>query len=135
MMFLCFTAFFLFMHLLNWSDNYYLRGFNGVIEVVGLWLALRAWMREHPQEHDNYAGGVAFGMATTMVGVLPFTVFMIIFLAYNPAFMARIQEQMPIGDYFNPITASLFILVEGIAAGVIVSYILMRMLESLKRPV
>lgn len=135
-MFLGFTAFFLLMHLLQWSQNYYLRTFNSVIHATGLWLALRAWLQENPEgRHDEYPSGVALGLLTTLVAVVPFTVFMAIFLAYNPGFMAAIQAQTPIGGYFNPVTASAFILMEGIAAGLIGSYIIMRIQEALRQPV
>ena len=134
-MFLGFTAFFLIMHLLNWSQNYYLRIFNGVIHFGGLWLALRAWLHENPDRHDEYPSGVALGLLTTLVAVVPFAVFMAIFLAYNPDFMVFIQHQTPLGQYFNPVTASALILMEGIAAGLIGSYIIMRIQEAMRHPV
>lgn len=131
-MFLGFTGFFLIMHLLNLSQNYYLRVFNGIIHVGFLWFALRAWLREHPEPSDDYTSGVVVGMFTSLVGVIPFTIFMVLFLAYNPSFLASIQSQSPIGEYFTPVTASLFILVEGIAVSLILSYILVRFLEILR---
>lgn len=135
-MFLGFTVFFLVMHLLQWSHNYYLRIFNGVIHAASLWLALRAWMNENPeQRHDDYPSGVALGLMTSLVAVIPFTIFMAIFLAYNPGFMASIQNQTPLGAYFTPVTASVFILMEGIAAGVIGSYIILRIQEAMRIPV
>lgn len=131
-MFLGFTGFFLLMHLLNLSQNYYLRVFNGIIHVSCLWLALRAWYRDHHEPSDDYTSGVVMGMFTSFVGVLPFTIFMVLFLAYNPSFLTSIQTQSPIGQYFTPITASLFILVEGIAVSLILSYIMVRLLEILR---
>ncbi len=133
-MFLGFTLFFLAMHLLQLSHHYYLRLFNGVIHATGLWFALRAWLLAHPDAHDEYPSGVALGMLTTLVAVVPFTIFMAISLAYSPEFMARIQSQNPIGQYFNPVTASAFILMEGIAAGLLGSYIIMRIQEALRQP-
>ncbi|MCB0528704.1 MAG: hypothetical protein KDC65_09540, partial [Saprospiraceae bacterium] len=62
----------------------------------------------------------------------PFTIFMVLFLAYNPSFLASIQSHSPIGQYFTPVTASLFILVEGIAVSIILSYMLMRVLEIMR---
>lgn len=131
-MFLGFTGFFLLMHLLNLSQNYYLRVFNGVIHAGFLWVALRTWIREHPEPSDDYTSGVVAGMFTSLVGVIPFTIFMVLFLAYNPAFLANIQSHSPIGQYFTPVTASLFILVEGIAMSLILSYVLVRLLEILR---
>lgn len=131
-MFLGFTGFFLLMHLLNLSQNYYLRMFNGVIHIAFLWLALRVWYRDHHEPSDDYTSAVVTGMSTSLVGVLPFTIFMVLFLAYNPSFLANIQSQSPIGQYFTPVTASLFILVEGIAASLILSYIMVRLLEIMR---
>ena len=71
-------------------------------------------------------------MLTSLVGVIPFTIFMAILLAYNPAFLANIQSQSPIGEYFTPVTASLFILVEGVAISLILSYLMVRLLEILR---
>jgi hypothetical protein len=131
-MFLCFTAFFLLMHLFGLSEHYYLRAFNGLIQVTGLWLVLQAWQREHPGHQDDYANGVVMGFLTTMVSVIPFTLFMVLFLAYNPAFMLHIRQQSPIGSYFNPVTASLFILIEGFAMGLIGSFVIMRIQEAMR---
>lgn len=131
-MFLGFTVFFLAMHLLRLSENYYLRVFNGVIHVACLWLAIRAWQHTHPEPSDDYTSSVVVGMFTSLVGVIPFTIFMVLFLAYNPSFLASIQSQSPIGQYFTPVMASLFILVEGIAASIILSYLLARLLEIMR---
>jgi len=135
-MFIGFLCFFLAMHMLHWSQNYFLRYFNGVIHGAGLWIALREWIGEDPENrHDEYPSGVALGMLTTLAAVVPFAVFMTIFLAYSPAFMADIQRQTPIGQYFNPVTASAFILMEGIAGGLIGSYVVMRIQEAMRQPV
>ncbi len=131
LMFVGFTGFFLFMHLLNLSDNYFLRYFNAVIHGVVLWFALRAWATEQPGMVSNYPYGVAVGMVTSLAGLLPFTVFMAIFLGFSPDFMAHIQSQSPmgIGQYFTPVTASVFILMEGLIGALIGSYIMVRILE------
>ena len=49
--------------------------------------------------------------------------------AFNPNFLATIQASMPIGEYLTPVTASLFILVEGIAISVIGAYIVTRVVD------
>lgn len=131
-MFLGFTGFFLLMHLLQLSQNYYLRVFNGIIHIGFLWMALRTWYRTQTGPSDDYTSGVVVGMATSLAGVVPFTIFMVLFLALNPAFLANIQAQSPIGHYFTPVMASIFILVEGISIGLILSYIMVRLLELMR---
>ncbi|MCB9330912.1 MAG: hypothetical protein H6574_07520 [Lewinellaceae bacterium] len=135
LMFLGFLAFFLLMHFFNLSDKYYLRIFNAIIHMSGLWLAIRAWLHEHPDALNEYPSAVALGLLTTLAAVIPFTVFMAIFLAYNPAFMASIKSAAALGNYFTPVMASVIILMEGIAAGLIGSYIIIRVQEAMRRPV
>lgn len=130
-MFFGFTAIFLTMHLFGWSGNAWLRMLNGVVHLGGLWVALRMWLHLHPEEHDNYPAGVALGMMTTLVAVLPFTIFLTLFLAYSPGLLSDIQSQTPLGDYFNPVTSSFIVAVEGIVVGLVGSYILMRVMEAM----
>lgn len=134
-MFIGFTGFFLLMHAIGLSEESYLRIFNGVIHLGFLWAALREWSQNHHGEANEYTSGVVAGIYTSLVGIIPFTVFMAIFLSYNPGLMAAIQQQSPIGEYFNPVTSSLFIFVEGLAISLIASYIIIRILESMHQGV
>ncbi len=130
-MFFGFTAIFLTMHLLGLSGNTWLRVVNGLVHLSGIWVALRMWLHLHPDEYDNYPSGVALGMLTTLVAVVPFTVFLTLFLVYTPGLLSQIQSQTPLGEYLNPFTASLFVTIEGIVVGLIGSYILMRTREAM----
>lgn len=134
MMFSGFAGFFLLMHFFHLSENYYLRVFNGIIHLSLLWLALREWTRRHHGAASDNASGVVVGIFTTLVGVIPFTVFMAIFLSYDPALMAYIQSQSPIGELFTPITSSLFIFVEGLGLSLIASYLMVRVLDMMRSP-
>jgi len=129
-MFIGFTGFFLLMHGFGLSEKSYFRILNGVIHLGFLWAALRDWSQYHHGDANEYPSGVVAGMFTSLVGIIPFTVFMAIFLSYNPALMVSIQEQSPIGEYFNPFTSSLFIFVEGLAISLIASYIIIRIVEA-----
>lgn len=134
-MFLGLTGFFLLMHLLNLSENHYLRIFNGVIHGSCLWLALRTWYYDRNETSYDYTSGVALGIFTTTVGLVPFTIFIAIFLAYNPSFMESLRHQSSIGEYLTPVMASLFIVMEGIVVSLILSYIIARVLEAMHDPV
>lgn len=124
-----FVAFFLVMHLLGLSNNYNLRVLNGIIHLGMIYLAIKAFRSKYPDTVSNYVSGTAMGMYASAVGVLGFTIFMILFLSFNPVFLRELQETMPMGDYLSPITASLFIFMEGIAISLIGSYILTRMID------
>ena len=129
LMFAGFTAFFLIMHLLGQSQNYNLRIFNGVIHIGLITLAIREYRKTNPEGLSNYISGVAMGMYASLIGVLGFVIFMVLYLSGDTAFMAYIQASFPIGEYLNPITASLFILVEGVAVSLIGSYIVTRIVD------
>ena len=128
-MFFGLTGFFLLMHLLHLSENYYLRIFNAVIHLGVLWAALSAWSRGHQTAPDDYFSGVVLGMFTSFVGITPFMAFMAIFLEASPGFLANMKAAMPVGEYLDPFTASLFVAAEGIVISLIASYIFVRILE------
>ncbi len=126
MMFGGFTLFFLLMHLFGLSDNYLIRIFNIFIHIPFLYLAIREYRKNHRDTFQNYAKGLALGMYTSAIGVLGFAIFFMLFLVASPEFMMTLQEKLALGQYLNPITTSLFIIVEGTAVSLIASYILSR---------
>ncbi|MCB0633282.1 MAG: DUF4199 domain-containing protein [Saprospiraceae bacterium] len=128
-MLLGFIVFFLFMHLLGLSDNYNLRVLNGVIHLGIIYLTIKAFRSKYPDTVSNYVSGTAMGIYVSLVGVLGFTIFMILFLSFSPDFLNELRKAMPMGDYITPITASIFILVEGLAISLIGSYILTRVID------
>ena len=128
-MLLGFTAFFLLMHLFGQSQNYNLRVFNGVIHLSIIYLAIRDFRQQNREGINNHLSGVAMGMYASLIGVVGFTVFMILFLAFSPGFMEVIKASMPVGKYLNPVTTSMFILVEGVATSLIGSYIITRIVD------
>jgi len=129
MMFAGFTAFFLLMHFFHLSHKYNLRLFNGVIHITFIVLAIREFQQTNTNGGFNYISGVAMGMFASIIGVLGFSLFQIIFLSLNPDFLALLQKTLPIGHYLTPFTASLIIFMEGIAISVISSYLITRILE------
>jgi len=130
MMFAGFTAFFLMMHFLNLSHQYYLRLFNGPIQIAAITFAIREFQQNSAQGGGfNYISGVAMGMFASIVGVLGFALFQIIFLSLNPEFLEHLQKASMFGDYLTPFTASLIIFMEGIAVSIISSYLITRILE------
>ncbi len=131
-MFLGLTGFFLLMHWLQLSGKVYISVFNGVIHLVLLWLALRAWTRVHQDGTSLITSGVAVGMFTSFIGVIPFAIFMALFFEFNPEVLAVIKLQTSLGEYLNPITACFFIVVEAIVMSLIGSYIILRILDAMR---
>ena len=68
-------------------------------------------------------------MLSGFIGVAIFAFFQMLFLNFDTVFMAQIKESIAIGEYLNPYTASLIILVEGVAVSLIGSYLIARIIE------
>ncbi|HLF63577.1 MAG TPA: hypothetical protein VI603_07485 [Saprospiraceae bacterium] len=133
LMFLGFTGFFLIMHALNLSQHYHLRILNGIIHFTFITMAIKEYLRIEPSE-SNYMSGVAVGVITSMIGVVPFAIFQLIHLAINTEFMQTLRENVPyVGEYLTPFTAALTIFMEALAVSVIGSYIVTRIIDASMR--
>jgi len=125
-----FTLYFLIMMALDLGHNYYFRVFNGVIHVAFIAIAIKQYKVGYPEEF-NYLSGVAMGITSSLVGIVPFSIFMLIFLASSPEFMHSLAESSElIGQYLTPFTASLIVLLEGMGISFLASYIIMRLVDS-----
>ena len=125
-----FILYFLIMQALGFGNNYYFRIFNAAIHLTLITLAIKSYKDQFPEEF-NYLSGVSAGIVTSLVGVVPFAIFMLIFLAVTPDFMESIQiEAENVGRYLTPFTASLIVLLEGLAVSIVASYIIMRIVDS-----
>ena len=128
-MFAGFTLFFLLMYLMGQGQNHNLRVFNGIIHIGLIYAAIRKYQQGLEEKPTGYIGSVAMGFYASIIGVVGFTVFMLLFLVFNPALMTAIQGSTSIAEYLNPVTASLFIFVEGIVISLIGSYLVTRFME------
>ncbi len=125
-----FTVFFLLMHLVGLSKNTNLRIFNGLIHISIIYLAIREYRKQFPESVSNYISGVAVGMWTSAIGVVGFAIFMALFFVLNPEFLNTVEGNIPIEQYLNPITGTLFILAEGVAISLIGSYLVTRIVDT-----
>ncbi len=128
-MFAGFALFFLLMDVVGLSDNYNLRIFNSLIHLGMIYLAVQSYRNLRPERVGNYISGVATGMYSSIIGVVGFSIFMLLYLTASPELMMQIKADFPIGKYLNPFTTTLFIFVEGIAVSLIGSYIITRVID------
>jgi hypothetical protein len=126
-----FICFFLPMTFLGLGDRSELRVFNGVIHVYFMYQAIKTYRELYPADKNNYILCAAQGIMTSLIGILGFTFFMIVYLSFNPSVMDSIQAANPtISFYLNPFSASLFILTEGVIVSLVGSYMITRVLNS-----
>jgi len=128
-MFLCFAGLFLFMHEIIGTQNYHLRVLNGIFHLGFMYLAIVQYRRRHPESTANHISGVAMGMFTSIIGIIPFVLFIMFYLMSDEAFMQHIQQSVGIGKYFTPFTTSLLILVEGVVISLVGSYVVTRFVD------
>lgn len=122
-------SFFLIMHFFNLSQNYNLRIFNGVIHLSVIYFVMRVGLSSGAISGENYVNSVFLGMLSSFIGVAIFAFFQLLFLTFDTTFMAQIKDALSFGAYLNPYTASLIILVEGVAVSLIGSYLMARIIE------
>jgi hypothetical protein len=128
--FACLVAIFLLSYLAGLADNYELRVVNGLLHIVILYYGIRQLRTDQPDTHQNYVSGVAQGIYVGSVGTLLFAIFLVLFLAYTPNLVASLQETTPLGPALTPITAGVFILMEGVAVSLIASYMVTRYVDA-----
>ncbi|MEL7162213.1 MAG: DUF4199 domain-containing protein [Bacteroidota bacterium] len=120
---------FLASYLMGVAADYQLRIINGILHPVILYYGIKQLRLDQPETHQNYVSGVAQGMYVGAVGTVLFMVFMILFLSFNPAFMAELQTTTGWGDRLNPTMAGVFIFMEGIGVSLIGSYLITRWVD------
>lgn len=115
---------------LGYADRYDLRLLNGVLHLSIIYVAINRLRARKPETHQNYVSGVAQGMYVGGFGTLLFTVFIALFMALNPTFLASIQEATNFGDRLTPIMAGVFVFMEGLGVSLIGSYLITRVIDS-----
>jgi hypothetical protein len=118
-------SYFLIMRLMGFHEIIFLRVFNFIFLFAGIIIALHRYSR-------NYDGTVEFfkgfriGMHVTGASVIPFALFMLIYLSIDKSLMNTIINSVNFGNYITPGSAAVVIIVEGIASGLIMTLISMQ---------
>jgi hypothetical protein len=123
------VAYFFLMKLIGLSHILELRFLNVIILGIGISVGIVRLKREL-HERDFYLQGLAQGVYVTVVAVLFFAGFMGLYLSLiDHKLMDEIKQNAPMGF---PVTgASIFgaLVMEGLASGVVISFIVMQYLK------
>ena len=120
---------FLFVHFTGLSENYHLRYLNGIIHLIFLYRAISTYRKDEPASKGNYISGVALSMYMTMIGALLFAISIMIYLNLDSDFFYQLKDNFPYPQSFTPLSASIVILVEALAASIIGGYIVTRVID------
>jgi hypothetical protein len=129
-LFMSLASFFGIMWIFGQAGNIWLRAFNGVIHFAVLYFAISTYRRENPQTLGNYLSGVGVGMSLSLIGSLLFALFIAGIVAVDENLAQTINEEIPYGSNLLPLSAALFVMMEGIVAGLIGSYIMVRVVNA-----
>ena len=128
------VSFILYFCVMAWSNFHeilLLRSLNFVILLCCILFALKLHSGAIHSKID-YFTGLSIGIGTTLFAVLPFTLFLTLYLFVDVHFMAVIQQSSGIGKFLNPITAAGSVCIEGLSSGTIITFIAMQYFKSNK---
>lgn len=122
-----FLVYFLALEMLGYGDVIYLRLLNAFILLAGVYMGIKD-LKEESGRTFSYLRGLRRGVQVTVAAVLPFTIFIGLYLAFiNPELMVGLTRIH--GYSFNPLTITIALTVEGIASGIGLSYATMQFLK------
>ncbi len=126
LLFACIVSFFLLMKFFGQAQNFNFRALNGLFHLIFIYYAIRDYKAQFKEEF-NYLSGTSTGIVTSMFAVIPFAIFVVIFLAIDTSLMTHLQENVPgVGGYLTPVGCGISILMEGFAMTFVLSYIITR---------
>ncbi|GAA4822121.1 DUF4199 domain-containing protein [Algivirga pacifica] len=107
-----------------------LRALNLLFLIGGILFAIK-WEQKHWGKGFNYFDGLISGAGAGLMGVIPFALFIFIYLEFiDPAFMQQIREQEIMGHYLTSFNAAFVIFIEGTASGLLATYTIMQYIKA-----
>ncbi|MBC6410926.1 MAG: hypothetical protein GDA42_10815 [Ekhidna sp.] len=122
-------CYFLLMRLLGLAEITELRSLNALIMFSGIFLTIKKFRNEDFDTAFGYLPGIAVGFFTGIVTAVSFSLFIGVYIYYDPVFLAAIVADNPQKDFLNPMTAAMVIFIEAIASGFLFSYAAMQWLK------
>jgi hypothetical protein len=123
--FVLLVVFFLIMKSLGLHEITSLHYFNGLFLLFGLFLALSKISKKNESKKIEYFVGIKIGMRMTLIAIIPFAIFIALYLKIDTAFMTFLNHNAIFGDFLSPLVAALAIAVEGIVSGFVLTFILL----------
>jgi ABC-type sugar transport system permease subunit len=116
-------VYFLIMKLIGQETNLFLRFFNFVIIMSGVYFLFKNEFQNESDNKPSYFEGLASGVVLTVSAVVVFIAFLAIYTTViDPTFIAVLEDSKIWGNQLTLTEASFAILVEGVASGVIISF-------------
>lgn len=127
-----FMMYFLIMRAQGLHEVFALRYLNAILLTLGILYALNAY-KKHTGAMFNYKKGLEIGMLVTLIAVVPFAIFIYLYLNIDDGFLGFVAKNVELRDFISPGTVACFICLEGFCSGSIMSFILMQFFKSKRK--
>lgn len=117
------ALYFLLMQMVGLSHHVELRMLNLLIQVAGIYFALKKFKNTH-EDHMNYFRGMVVGVATGAIASVVFALFLFIYMKLDNSLLVSIQENEPMGHYLNEYMSAFIVALEGLFSGMLVTFVL-----------
>ena len=126
------VAYFFVMKIFGLEQNFYLRIFNFIIVGGGIFFLFRNSLREEVDARMGYLQCLMAGALLTIISVVVFIVFLGLYMRFlDPQFLEVLDSSTLWATSDVSITQIVLgVLIEGIASGFIISFILMQYFKS-----
>jgi fumarate reductase subunit D len=119
-------AYFLIMRAFNLHEVLGLRYLNFVILLTGILIAFTTYKKKNKAEGIDYLTGLKMGFQITSVAIIPFAIFIGIYLSIDHHFMEYLKVHAFYGGFLTPGLSAIGILMEGHASGAIMTFMAMQ---------
>jgi len=119
-------AYFLLMKVLGFESNFFLRIFNFVILIAGVYFLLKSQVKDSKQS-VTYFEGLGLGLRATITSVIVFIAFLALYIKFfDPGFIQVLETSKIWGSQITLAEAALGILFEGMASAIAISFVWMQ---------
>lgn len=115
-------VYFLLMKVLGLESNFYLRIFNFVILIAGVYFLLKNQIKDSKQS-VTYFEGLGLGLRATITSVLVFVAFLAVYVNFfDPGFIKVLENSEIWGSDIKLSQAAVGIFIEGMASAIVISF-------------
>lgn len=115
-------GFLVIMKFAGLADVLWLSGLNLVFLAIGIIAVIRRYTKSDGTE---YMKGIRLGFITSISAVVPFALFLLVYLTMDSSFMSYIHENAVYGEFLNPISVAAIALIVGTVSGIVFTYVIM----------
>jgi len=120
-----FMGYFLIMRSVGLHEVFMLRYLNALFLFTGILLAMYTY-KKNMKGVFNYKKGLKMGMFITLTSVIPFALFIFLYLNIDDGFLSLVEKKTEFRDFISPATVAGFICLEGLCSGSIITFIVMQ---------